>query len=121
MTKTELFTKAHQIASYKDAEKVGNKIFRFLPNLKYATKFKTALKYLYKIAKSGEYFTSMRGKANADMPTMKQWDYLQRNRVDCGDDYSEFCKKYTKKTASSLIGSVIRHNEDGYSFAYKVS
>lgn len=121
MTQSELFTKAHKIASFKDAEKVGNKLFRFGGCSTYRGRLSKAMKYLYKINKNGTYFVSGRAKVNADAPTMKQWDFLQRNRVDAGDNYSDFCKKYTKKTASNLIGGVIRHKEDGYSFAYKAS
>ena len=124
MTQSQLFSTAHKIASYKDTDKVGNKIFRFLPNQKYRTKFAAALKYLYKIEKQGYYFTQGRGlnaQVTAKKPTMKQWDFLQRNRVECGANYNDFCEKYSRKEASSLIGSVIRHKEDGYTFAYKVN
>ena len=116
MNQSELFTKAHQIVKFKDEEKIGNRIFRFLKNMKYATRLSAALKYLYKIKKTGSYGGQIISKND---PTMKQWDFLQRNRVDAGADYRDFCKKYTRKTASDLIGAVIRHKEDGYTWAYQ--
>ena len=119
MTKSEFFTKAHQIASFKDAEKLGNKIFRFLANNSYRTRFTEALKYLWKLSK-GVISTSINRGKNA-VPTLKQWDFLQRNRVDVANDYQSFCNKYTKSTASNLISRVIDHIEDGYTFPYKIA
>jgi hypothetical protein len=121
MTKSELLKTAHKIASFKDAEKVGNKIFRSFGSVIYDTyrkRLSKAMKYLYKLNKNGEYFTAKRSKVNADSPTIRQWGFLQRNRVDAGDNYSDFLNRHTKKSASKLISEVIAHKEDGYSFSY---
>ena len=107
MSKSEIFTLAHQICSFKDAKKVGNSIFRFLINASYKNKFGKALKYIYrelkKLAVSYDFELQAYGKA-VFQATYKQFNYLcSFDNVSIEVSASQFQKRIEMIDASEAI------------------
>ena len=117
LNKSEIFTFAHQIVKFKDAGKLGNNIFRFTTCLKYASRLSTALKYIYRqMKKLAKNVVAAPNRGKNTSPTLNQWDFLQKNRVDLDNcnNYKEFCITHTKATASRIISQVIEAKNDGF-------
>jgi hypothetical protein len=107
MSKSQIFSLAHQICTFKDAKKVGNSIFRFLTNTSYKNKFSKALKYIYKqlkkVAVSYDFELQAYGKA-IFKATYKQFNYLcSFDNVTVEVSASQFQKRIEMLDASEAI------------------
>ena len=107
MSKSQIFSLAHQICAFRDAKKVGNNIFRFSLNSSYKNKFSKALKYIYKqlkkLAVSYDFELQAYGKA-VFQATYKQFSYLcSFDNVTVEVSASQFQKRIEIIDASEAI------------------
>ena len=107
MSKSQIFSLAHQICAFRDAKKVGNTIFRFSLNSSYKNKFSKALKYIYKqlkkLAVSYDFELQAYGKA-VFQATYKQFSYLcSFDNVTVEISASQFQKRIEMIDASETI------------------
>lgn len=122
ITKSEIFTLAHSICRFKDQNKVGNNIFRFLTKRDYRSKFAKALKYIYQMIKKAieelnapqiDFELCAYGKASINS-TYKQYNYLcSFDNVSVEISSSQFQKRIEMTDASEAIqraiaGQVVR-------------